>query len=56
MPPFSGTILQYLKKNLDVAQNNNNNNSQSQWNLWQQYQWPYVQPEQNRWSKSLKKF
>jgi hypothetical protein len=48
--------------NLSHTNNNNNNNNQSQnqnnnnniqWNLWQQFQWPYVQPEQNRWSKSI---
>lgn len=31
--------------------NNTNNNNNIQWNIWQQFQWPYVQPEQNRWSK-----
>jgi hypothetical protein len=46
--------------NLSHTNNNNNNQSQNQnnnnniqWNLWQQFQWPYVQPEQNRWSKSI---
>lgn len=35
-----------------IAGNNNGGNANNQWSVWQQFQWPYVQPEQNRWSKS----
>lgn len=34
------------------AGNSNGGNANNQWSVWQQFQWPYVQPEQNRWSKS----
>lgn len=29
----------------------NNANTNTQWSVWQQFPWPYIQPEQNRWSK-----
>lgn len=33
--------------------NLNNGNANTQWSVWQQFPWPYIQPEQNRWSKCL---
>lgn len=35
-----------------IGGNSNGSNANNQWSVWQQFQWPYVQPEQNRWSKS----
>lgn len=34
--------------NVNVA---NNGTPPNKWNIWQQFQWPVVPPEQNRWSK-----
>lgn len=33
--------------------NTNNGNANTQWSVWQQFPWPYIQPEQNRWSKCV---
>lgn len=33
--------------------NSNNGNANTQWSVWQQFPWPYIQPEQNRWSKCV---
>lgn len=33
------------------SNNNHAATANTQWSVWQQFPWPYIQPEQNRWSK-----
>lgn len=39
--------------NSNSTHSNNNHAAtvNTQWSVWQQFPWPYIQPEQNRWSK-----